>query len=355
MDKMDKTRDMVNEYYGDTLDNSKDLKTNACCSIESVPKHIRDASRMIADEIVTKFYGCGSPIPLELKGRSVLDLGCGTGKDTYIISSLAGEKGSVVGIDMTDGQLEVANRYLDHQMKEFGFKSPNISFIKGYIEDLLSAGIEDKTFDVVVSNCVVNLSPRKDIVLSEVCRVLKEGGEFYFSDVFVDRRLPEWVKKDPVLVGECLGGALYWKDFERLATRAGFFDIRVFSKKPITIENDDIKDKLGFANFTSVTYRMFKIDGLEDACENFGQKASYNGGIEFSEDIFKLDDKYVFEKGKEVDICGNTALILSASRFKPYFKVIGERSEHYGLFPGCGTGPKVRPDEDCSCDTSGCC
>ncbi len=88
---------------------------------------------------------------------------------------------------------------------------------------------------MIVSNCVVNLSPDKDAVLREVQRLLKPGGEFYFSDVYADRRVPDKVRNDPVLYGECLGGALYWNDFQRLAKRHGFADPRLVDDRPLEI------------------------------------------------------------------------------------------------------------------------
>lgn len=335
-DSIDAARVMVKDYYGKTISSRTDLKTGACCDISSIPLYIRKTTSLLESEIVDRFYGCGSPIPLELNGKAVLDLGCGTGRDSYILSYLVGEKGLVVGVDMTDEQLEVANKYIAIQMKRFGFKKINIKFIKGYIEDLKAIGLEDGTFDIVVSNCVVNLSPRKDLILSEVYRVLKNGGEFFFSDVYVDRRLPDWARKDPVLVGECLGGALYWKDFERIASKVGFIDSRVYSKRNIDLSNNDIKEKIGFANFASITYRLFKLDGLEDACEDYGQIAIYKGGIDNSRYEFKLDGSHVFLKGKPEPVCGNTALMLKKTRFGKYFDIRGDTKTHYGLFPGCG-------------------
>jgi radical SAM/Cys-rich protein len=333
---VEKTRDMVKDYYGKTLSGTKDLKTSACCDISSVPPYIRKISSVLEPEIVDKFYGCGSPIPLELEGKSILDLGCGTGRDSYILSHLVGKEGCVVGVDMTDEQLEVANKYVSIQTKKFGLSKPNIRFVKGYIEDLKTIDLKDDSFDVVVSNCVVNLSTQKDRILSEVFRVLKKGGEFFFSDVYSDRRLPDWTKEDPVLVGECLGGALYWKDFERLAKKAGFTDCRVFSKSNIDLPNDDIKEKIGFINFASITYRLFKIEGLEDACEDYGQVAVYKGGIDNSGHEFKLDDHHVFLKGKPLLVCGNSAMMLEKTRFSKYFDVTGSMKTHYGIFPGCG-------------------
>lgn len=355
-DDCDETRAMVSEYYGDVLAGSKDLKTSACCSIEDVPEHVRKITAKIAPEILERFYGCGSPIPAELKGMSALDLGCGTGKDAYVIACLAGEEGHVLGIDMTQQQLDIAEKHLTGQMDRFGFVKPNVEFKKGYIEDLRAAGVEDGTFDVVVSNCVVNLSARKDRVLSEVYRVLKEGGEFFFSDVFVDRRLPAWMKEDSVLLGECLGAALYWKDFETLAAEAGFRDVRVYSRKPITIDGSEVKKKVGDAVFTSVTYRMFRIKEMESSCEDFRQHAKYLGGIEFSDGTFRLDEQRVFSRGEKLPVCGNTALILKQSRFGRYFQITGDMKVHYGPFPGCDTGPILSDDADpCGAGTGCCC
>ena len=168
----------IQEYYGTVLRSNRDLQTNACCcSAESMPEQYKAILREIHDEIIEKFYGCGSPIPPALEGCRVLDLGCGTGRDVYLASRLVGSKGHVIGVDMTDGQLEVARRHLDDQMRRFGFEDPNVSFKKGYIEDLAVLGIDDDSIDVVISNCVLNLSPDKSRAFSEILRVLRPGGE----------------------------------------------------------------------------------------------------------------------------------------------------------------------------------
>ena len=119
--------------------------------------------------------------------------------------------------------------------------------------------IQDNSIDVVVSNCVVNLSPRKDLVMKEIYRILKHGGEFYFSDVFVDRRLNEKIAFDPLLHSECLGGALYDRDFITLASKVGFSDARTLASAPITIRNEEIEAMVGMAKFLSITYRLFKL------------------------------------------------------------------------------------------------
>ena len=98
------TMDAVRHYYGEVLKSSKDLKTSACCTIESVPTHLRPILAQIHPEVSERFYGCGSPLPPALEGMTVLDLGSGSGRDCYVLSKLVGESGKVIGIDMTSEQ-----------------------------------------------------------------------------------------------------------------------------------------------------------------------------------------------------------------------------------------------------------
>ena len=90
---------------------------------------------------------------------TVLDLGCGSGRDVYVVSKLVGENGHVIGIDMTQEQLDIAKRHEESQKERFGYEKSNVDFRQGYIEDLSSAGIADASVDIVISNCVINLSP----------------------------------------------------------------------------------------------------------------------------------------------------------------------------------------------------
>ncbi len=149
------------------------------------------------------------------------------------------------------------------------------------------------TFDVVVSNCVINLCVDKLAVLRGAYRLLKPGGEIYFADVYCDRRLPDEVRADPLLYGECLGGALYWNDFLPMAKEAGFLDPRLVTSRPITVENEAMRQKLGQAKFFSATYRLFKLDGLEPACEDYGQAVIYRGGVAEQEQAFALDEHHI--------------------------------------------------------------
>lgn len=328
-------RDTVREYYGKVLKDRKDLKTSACCSSDAFPEPMKSIVKNIEPEIMDKFYGCGSPIPPLLEGCHVLDLGSGTGRDVYIVSALAGEYGFATGVDMTDEQLEIARRHKDAQMKRFGFKRCNVDFKKGYIEDLKEAGIEDNSQDVLISNCVINLSPDKKRVFSEIFRVLKPAGELCFSDVFSDRRVPEDIKNDPVLYGECLGGAMYIEDFRRMLRELGCLDYRVMSKRKISVDDPSAAAKTGNIGFYSMTIRAFKLDNLEDICEDYGQAVVYSGTIPGCPYQFQLDNHHIFIANKPLLVCGNTASMLKETRYGRHFKIIGDRSVHYGPFP-CG-------------------
>jgi SAM-dependent methyltransferase len=323
---------IVKEYYGKELNTNGDLKTGACCSIDAIPSHHRNILSEIESEILEKFYGCGSPIPLALDGKTVLDLGCGSGRDVYLASRLVGPEGYVIGVDMTDEQLDVARKYRDAQMARFGYSVPNVDFRKGYIEDLKTAGIEDNSIDVVISNCVINLAADKEAVFSEIFRVLKPGGELYFSDVFSGRRIPPHLQNDPVLYGECLAGAIYIEDFRRLLRYLACPDYRTVISRRISLDDPEISAKIGMVDFYSMTIRAFKLNSLEDICEDYGQIAIYKGDLPDSPHEFVLDDHHTFPAGKPLPVCGNTASMLAETRFSQYFTIIGDRSTHYGPF-----------------------
>jgi len=339
------TLELVKDYYGKTLGGNKDLKTSACCTTDSIPAYLRDILAKLPKEIVEKFYGCGSPIPTGLAGKTVLDLGCGTGRDVYLVSKLVGAQGKVLGVDMTDEQLRVARQYQDEVARQFGFASSNVSFLQGYIEDLESLGIEDRSVDVVISNCVINLSPEKKKVFSEILRVLKPGGELYFSDVFADRRIPAHLLADSELYGECLSGALYVEDFRRIMEDLGVKDFRVVRQNKITLNSPEIEAKAGMITFYSITHRIIKLDSLEDRCEDYGQIAVYQGTIGESPHFFELDDHHQFFAGKPMAVCGNTAAMVSQTRFARHFKILGDTSVHYGPFD-CGPEGAAQKSDD---------
>lgn len=345
--------DVVKDYYGKQLQSSNDLKTTACCDFSAMPSWLKPLLSNVHEEVLSRYYGCGLVCPTDLKGKRVLDLGCGTGRDVYALAQLVGEDGFVVGVDMTEEQLEVANRYNEYHREKFGYKKSNVSFLQGYIERLDELGLEPGSFDVIVSNCVVNLSPDKDSVLRGVYELLKPGGEFYFSDIYSDRRIPPHVAKDPVLYGECLGGALYWYDFLRLSNRHGFADPRLVEDRPLDITDERLSKLVGHTRFYSATYRLFKLDGLETACEDYGQAVIYKGTSTHQPHSFLLDKHHLIETGKVFAVCGNTYKMLHDTRFAPHFEFIGDFSKHFGLFEGCGG---VIPfDQTASGGSAACC
>lgn len=319
---------------------SSGLKTDACCTSEAPPKHVIACMKKIHDEVTERYYGCGLILPDALDGCTVLDLGCGAGRDVYLLSQFVGENGSVIGVDMTTEQLEVARKHEEFHRASFGYAKSNVKFLDGYIEDLATAGVSDNSVDVVVSNCVVNLSPDKPKVLREVFRILKQGGEFYFSDVYASRRVPEELKQDPELWGECLSGALYWNDFQRMAREAGFGDPRLVKDAKISVQNKKMEATIGGrVEFYSATYRLFKLPGLlEPDCEDYGQAIVYKGTIPHAPHFWDLDNHHRMEKNKVFTVCGNTNAMVHDTRFKEHFDYLGDKSTHFGIFDGCGKG-----------------
>lgn len=327
---------IVQDYYGKVLQGSGDLRTNACCTPAEVPPHLRAVLSKLHDEVLARYYGCGLIAPQALEGARILDLGSGSGRDVFALAALVGPEGHVTGVDMTGEQLEVARRHEAFHAEAFGHAKPNTRFLEGYIERLEDLDLEPGSFDIIVSNCVLNLATDKAAVLRGAHRLLKSGGEMYFSDVYADRRLPEALREDPVLYGECLSGALYWNDFLALSKAAGFGDPRLVESRPLAVEEPELAEKLGAARFWSATYRLFKIAGLEPACEDYGQAVIYKGTLAEARNAFTLDAHHVIEAGKVFPVCGNTWRMLKESRFAPHFDFIGDFSRHFGIFADCG-------------------
>jgi len=324
----------VRRYYGSTLSGSADLRTDACCDATARPAALRPLLGRIHPEVLDRYYGCGLVVPPLLEGLRVLDLGCGSGRDVYLLAQLVGPGGEVVGVDMTPEQLAVAERHRRHHAERFGYA--NVRFLEGRIEALDQLPLEAGGFDLVVSNCVLNLSTNKPAVLAGVRRLLRPGGEFFFADVYTDRRVPADLRRDPVLSGECLAGALYWNDFLRLARAAGFADPRLAEDRPLKIQDEEVAARVAPIRFFSATYRLFAIDELEDACEDHGQAVIYRGTIEGHPHRLDFDKHHRIETGRVFPVCGNTYRMLHQSRYAPHFTFVGTFDRHYGLFPGCG-------------------
>lgn len=326
------THQQVQRYYGEELASSEDLKTTACCTAASPSPYLNEALAGVHQEVRDRYYGCGLVLPEALEGLRVLDLGCGAGRDVYVLAKLVGPSGRVVGVDMTAAQLAVAESHLDWHMQSYGYENPNVEFIEANIERLDQSELSDQSFDLIVSNCVINLAVDKAAVLRSAHRLLTPGGEMYFSDIYADRRVPPALVNDPVLYGECLSGALYWHDFLQLAKASGFADPRLLEFDPVEVTDADLRSRLGDLSFVSATCRLFKIDGLEATPENYGQQVTYLGTIPEHADALRLDYGNSFGAGETLPVSGNTAEIILQSRFRAHFALLGDKSEHLGPF-----------------------
>jgi arsenite methyltransferase len=174
----------------------------------------------LPDDAIAASRGCGNPTALaELKpGETVLDLGSGGGIDVLLAARRVGASGKAYGLDMTDEMLALAR---DNQCKA-GVN--NVEFLKGEIEKI---PLPDRSVDVIISNCVINLSGNKDRVLTEAFRVLRPGGRFAISDVVVDGGIPDEVRRHPELWSSCLAGALEESEYRAKLIAAGFDAVEV--------------------------------------------------------------------------------------------------------------------------------
>lgn len=181
--------------------------------------------------------GCGLPTQYAAikEGDSVLDLGSGAGNDCFVARAIVGESGKVTGLDFTEAMINKANG----NAKKLGYT--NIEFVQGDIEEM---PLPSNTYDVVVSNCVLNLVPDKIKSFSEIRRVLKPGGHFCVSDVVLKGALPEKLKKDAEMYAGCVSGAILLNDYLSIIVNQGFKNIVIYKQKEIIIPEDVLKKHL---------------------------------------------------------------------------------------------------------------
>jgi SAM-dependent methyltransferase len=231
------TKSLVQEKYGAAARQVRDNGSVACC----------DPGLRCCDPITTNLYneaeksglpasavlaslGCGNPTALiELKpGETVLDLGSGGGIDVLLSAKRVGPTGKAYGLDMTDDMLALARE----NQRQAGVE--NVEFLKGEIENI---PLPDGSVDVVISNCVINLSAEKDRVLREAFRVLKPGGRFAVSDVVVRGAVDERVRSSMLLWVGCIAGALEEREYTAKLAKAGFADISIEPTREYSIED----------------------------------------------------------------------------------------------------------------------
>jgi arsenite methyltransferase len=234
-------KEFVKDRYGEI---AKREKTSCSCCGTSVLEQAKAIGYSLEElkkipQSAVMGLGCGNPVALARlkKGQAVLDLGSGGGIDVFLAANKVGEKGRVIGVDMTREMIKKA----EENAKKGGYK--NVEFRLGEIENL---PLEDESVDVIISNCVINLSPDKGRVFREAYRVLKPKGKMMISDIVTDKKLPDEIRKSFSAWADCIGGALVKSDYLDAIAQAGFKDIKIVDEKAFLEEgmSDKIKGKI---------------------------------------------------------------------------------------------------------------
>ena len=233
--------DAVREHYAERIkSNASCCGSDSCCGPES-SLYPADLLATLPGGESTVSYGCGDPITLASlqPGQTVLDLGSGAGLDCFFAAKKVGEAGKVIGVDMTPEMIERASS----GAKRLNLQ--NVEFRQGYLEDLPG---DSGTVDVIISNCVINLSPDKAKVFAEAFRALKPGGKLAVSDIVTDGPLPDAIKKSLSAWAGCVAGAIEAKEYIGMMKSVGFSDVSIlpvfFDKETVDSAIDDMKDMI---------------------------------------------------------------------------------------------------------------
>ncbi|MBI5824863.1 MAG: arsenite methyltransferase [Chloroflexi bacterium] len=227
----------VREHYAERIKKSASCCGDSCCSPENSLYPV-DLLTTVPSDVASTSYGCGDPITLaSLKpGQIVLDLGSGAGLDCLLAAQKVGPEGRVIGVDMTPEMIERA------QANAKRVNAANVEFRQGYLEDL---PVDSNTVDVIISNCVINLSPDKEKVFNEAFRTLAPGGKLAVSDIVTDGELPEPVRKSLSAWAGCVAGSVEAKEYIGMMESVGFTDISIkpvyFDKQTVDSALDEMK------------------------------------------------------------------------------------------------------------------
>jgi MoaA/NifB/PqqE/SkfB family radical SAM enzyme/SAM-dependent methyltransferase len=309
---VDKPRARVREFYGEAAETPQ---AELCCPT----KYDSSAIDHIPQDVLDRFYGCGSPMATAgiTEGETVLDLGSGAGIDVFIAARFVGANGKAIGVDMTDEMLKVAEENRPTVAAALGYDVAD--FRKGYLEKIPA---EDRSVDLITSNCVINLSPDKPRVFEEMWRVLKDHGRMLVSDIVSEKKVPPSLKVNEQLWGECLVGALTQEEFVSGLERAGFYGIEILKKTYW-------KDVEGYP-FYSVTVRGWKFEKKE-GCVFKGHKAIYLGPGK----MFVDEEGHQFPRNEEYEICTDTVAKLSRAPYSGFFAILEPGEERQG-YACCG-------------------
>jgi len=227
--KNEKIKQHVKKHYAELAKGTSCCDVSTCCGPSSRTSYAKmidysdEELKGLPDSVIGTVAGCGNPTALAglREGEVVLDLGSGGGIDAFLAAKKVGSKGKVIGVDMTEEMIQLAKKNAEKM------KADNVEFRLGELENL---PVEDGTVDVIVSNCVINLSPDKDKVFSEAFRVLKPGGRMLISDIVTKGELPSEIRENLEMWAACVAGALDEKVYLQKIMNAGFEKVEVVAK-----------------------------------------------------------------------------------------------------------------------------
>ncbi len=319
---------------------AKERADKLCCPVDYNSNYLN----AIPKEVIERDYGCGDPSRYLREGETVVDLGSGAGKICFIAAQIVGPTGKVIGVDMTDGMLEVARRNEPIVAERIGYA--NVEFRKGRIQDLaldlelldqrlkqkpitdaasfLAADelaeelrvkrplIASDSVDVVVSNCVLNLvEPKsKRRLFDEIFRVLKKGGRAVIADIVSDEEVPEEMQNDPELWSGCISGAFTEEGFLAAFENAGFYGIQILKRDAAPWRT------VHGIEFRSVIIEAFK--GKQGECFERNQAVIYRGPFKEVLD----DDNHRMERGKRYAVCDKTYHLYKKAPYDEFFEFV---------------------------------
>ncbi|MGH7255046.1 MAG: methyltransferase domain-containing protein, partial [Nitrospirales bacterium] len=268
--------------------------------------NFEDLRTFIPEDVLRISYGCGTPAGLATvrPGETVLDIGSGGGIDCFEASRLVGPSGRVIGIDMTDEMLAIAQRNAPIVASRLGYPATNVEFRKGRAEAM---PVEDATVDLIISNCVINLAPDKHKVFRDMFRIVKPGGRFTISDIVADQRVPNYLVHDTEKWGNCLSGALPLWDYLTGLNQAGFRGLHRVKVTPWQI--------IDGIHFFSLTLTGYKLSATAEP--NGARFATLRGPFSRVTD----EDGRLYERGVPQSIDSRTALLLQAAPYSGLFVI----------------------------------